>query len=131
MNIIIQKEIALHQYEVRTCQHQLSTFLHTDFQEIGRSGSSYDLKTIFGELGKEQPNGSKIHSQDYESIALAPDVCLLLYKSATIDNTGNICSYTKRSSIWVRENDNWQMKFHQGTPCEPFIIKSETTSQRI
>ena len=83
MNIIISKEIELHQYEVRTDREQVLKLLHPDFQEVGESGNNFTLKSILELLGGEEPNGSKIHSQDYESIQLASDVYLLLYKSVT------------------------------------------------
>ena len=122
MNIIIEREIALHQYEIRTDKNRVVELLHPDFKEVGESGNSYNLKSILDLLGNEKPNGSQIHSQDFESSSLAPDIYLLLYKSATIDKTGKSSHFAKRSSIWVQNKNDWQMKYHQGTACNPFVI---------
>ncbi|MGY0216494.1 nuclear transport factor 2 family protein [Endozoicomonadaceae bacterium StTr2] len=127
MNIIIEHEIALHQYEVRTNREQVLKLLHPDFQEVGESGNSYNLSSILELLGSEQPSGNRIHSQDYESIKLGPDVYLLLYKSATVDSEGHSSHFAKRSSIWMLTETGWQMKYHQGTPCEPFLLRQQSS----
>jgi hypothetical protein len=47
---------------------------------------------------------------------------LLLYKSASINNLGQASHFAKRSSIWVLSEEQWKMKYHQGTACESFQI---------
>ncbi len=122
MKILIEKEVALHHYEVRADKSQVLKLLHPEFKEVGESGVSFSLNSILELLGNEQPNGSKIHSQDYESIKLTSDVYLLLYRSANIDVNGIPTHFAKRSSIWSLTDEGWQMKYHQGTPCKPFSI---------
>ena len=122
MTIIIEKEVALHQYEVRSDKKQLLKLLHPEFQEVGESGTSYSLNSILELLGTEQANGSQIHSQEFEGTELAPNIYLLLYKSATIDAENNCSHFAKRSSIWLLTEQGWQMKYHQGTQCQPFAI---------
>ena len=123
MNIIIEKEVALHQFEVRTDKTQVLKLLHADFKEVGESGNSYTLKSILDHLGQEQPNSGQIHSQEFESFELSPETYLLLYKSVRVNVDGKYSNFAKRSSIWSLTENGWQMKYHQGTPCDRFDIR--------
>ncbi|ELR67904.1 hypothetical protein C942_00212 [Photobacterium marinum] len=122
MEILIEQEIALHQHEVRTNKTEAKRLLHPDFREVGISGISFDYKSIMAMMEEEEPSSLRIHSQDYECIELSHNVMLLLYKSAFIDNSGNYKHFAKRSSVWVFNGQQWQMKYHQGTECESFEI---------
>ncbi len=123
MQTIIEKELALHEYEVNRDKDEVAKLLHPDFKEVEASGISLDLISTLNLLGDAETNQSKLHSQDYETIQLAPDVYLLLYNSALTDRKGRFSRFVKRSSIWSLTEQGWKMKYHQGTPCEPFTIK--------
>ena len=122
MEVLIEQEIALHQYEIRQNLNEVQRLLHSSFKEVGRSGRSFDYAAIIEMLQSEEPADGYIHSQEFECVALEPSVQLLLYKSAWVSKTGAISAYTKRSSIWVFTDQSWQMKYHQGTPCEAFEL---------
>jgi len=122
MDILIEQEIALHQYETRQCKSEISRLIHCDFKEVGESGLSYDYLSIIEMMENENPSNGFIHSQDYECIPLESSVQLLLYQSVSVDETGNLSHFAKRSSIWVLNGTHWQLKYHQGTACEPFNI---------
>lgn len=126
MKFLIEQEVLLQQYETRQNEHEVMRLLHPDFVEVGRSGRSFDLQSILELMENEEPSTGKIHSQSFECIALEPSVQLLLYKSAWVDSKGSASLYTKRSSIWVFTGEKWQLKYHQGTPCEPFRIEVES-----
>ena len=100
MDILIEQEIALHQYEVRQNKLEVTRLLHPSFREVGVSGRSYD----------------------FECIQLEFSVQLLLYKSVFVDEFGEFSHFAKRSSIWVLSDTQWQMKYHQGSSCEPFAL---------
>ncbi|WP_299020116.1 nuclear transport factor 2 family protein [uncultured Photobacterium sp.] len=125
MNILIEQEIALHQHDIRSNKVKAERFLHPDFREVGISGMCFDYNSIMAMMGEEEPSSLRIHSQDFECVELEPTVILLLYKSAFIDDSGDYNHFAKRSSIWVLNGQQWQMKYHQGTVCEPFEIKTE------
>ncbi len=120
MQILIDQEKALHQYDIRHSEIDIQGLLHPTFLEVGRSGETYNFDSIVELMLAEELSDFEIHSQDYECIDLEAKVKLLLYKSAHINSDGSINSYTKRSSIWVLVQDKWQMKYHQGTPCQAF-----------
>lgn len=122
MEILIKNEIALHQFEIRKNKKEVARLIHPNFREIGMSGISYDFTGIIEIMDEEIQSNGYIHSQDFESIQIEPSIYLLLYKSAWIDEDGVKSNFAKRSSIWAFSKENWQLKYHQGTPCEEFSI---------
>ena len=122
MQALIEKEIALHQFHVRTDKVKVKELLHDSWQEVGESGNSYDLNSIIELMESEQPDGSKIHSQDYQSIKLSKTTILLLYKTVKVTEAGGLSHFAKRSSVWVLEDGEWKMHYHQGTSCEAFVL---------
>ena len=122
MKILIEQEVALHRYEVRTNRTEAVKLLHSEFREVGISGQAFDFDSILELMLNEKPSGLSIHSQDYEVIELEPNVHLVLYKSANYDENYNYDYYAKRSSIWVLNGKTWKLKYHQGTKCEPFEL---------
>ena len=123
MNILIEQEIALHQFEVRQDKQQVARLLHPEFCEVGVSGTSFDYPAIVELMEQEQPSQGIIHSQDFKCVQLEASVQLLLYRSAWITAEGEASNFAKRCSIWVFSGNGWQMKYHQGTPCDVFELK--------
>jgi len=120
MHHLREKEVALHQFSIRTDANQLRELPHPEYLEIGYSGNTYNFDTTVADLLAEAPTDDQIWSQEYEYDELAPDIVLLLYKSATIDRDGNLSRHAKRVSIWIREAGKWRIKFHQATPISIF-----------
>ncbi|WP_375753596.1 DUF4440 domain-containing protein [Vibrio sp. HN007] len=125
MDILIQQEKALHQFEVRKNKQEVARLLSPDFYEVGKSGESFDYPMIVEMMAAEEPSTGHIHSQGYNAIELEQSVYLLLYNTAWIDDAGNVSLFSKRSSIWVNNEAGWQMRYHQGTPCKPFVLTKE------
>ena len=122
MELLIEYEKALHQYEIRQNKKMIFKLLHPDFREIGMSGSSYNFTKINEMLATEKPSLGIIHSQDYECINVGSKVKQILYKSVFIEQNGKCTDFAIRSSIWIMVNNDWKMKFHQGTPCTEFKV---------
>lgn len=108
-------ETELHKDETCHDQQRMKTLLHPDFIEFGRSGTRYTRADILREFaqGDVLP---LVQSHNFELVVLGDDVALLTYVSAHVDAGGNSHRQTLRSSIWVRTQAGWQMRFHQGTP---------------
>jgi hypothetical protein len=122
MDIIIEQEIALHKVWFTTNKTVIEHLLHPEFREVSESGRSHNFNEIVSLMDNEKHCANRVHSQDYEFINLESNTILLLYKSALLNPTGEFSSFAKRSSIWVKSNGKWQMKYHQGTNCEAFEI---------
>jgi hypothetical protein len=114
-------EVELHRPDVRSNVERLDTLLHESLVEFGRSGRSYNKADIIEQLPEEKSKGS-IWSQDYSLEEIADGVALLMYRSAHLHENGELTRHTNRSSLWQRTAFGWQMRFHQGTPIEEFLI---------
>ncbi len=77
-----------------------------DFVEFGRSGRVWTRETIRQLL--EGPPGDAVLIEAFEVALLADDVALVTYRAAGAN----------RSSIWVRHDGRWKLRFHQGTPID-------------
>ncbi|EMW0566262.1 nuclear transport factor 2 family protein [Vibrio parahaemolyticus] len=123
MDILIEQEIELHQYEIRQSKTDIERLIHPSFVEVGKSGTSYDFDSIIEMMEGEESSSTRIHSQRYECIQLEPSVQLLRYESALVSELGEVNDFAKRCSIWVFTGSCWQLKYHQGTPCTPFELE--------
>jgi hypothetical protein len=108
-------ETELHKDETRHDQRRMKTLLHPDFIEFGRSGTRYTRADILREFGKDDEL-PLIQSHNFDVVVLGDSVVLLTYVSVHVDAGGNSHRQTLRSSIWVRTQVGWPMRFHQGTP---------------
>ena len=122
--LIIQRENALHDRKTRSDTSLLENLLHPSFKEVGYSGKTWDFKLIVGLLQNQANTSSVIQAQDFECHFLEAAVCLIHYNTATVDKAGAASRYAKRTSVWLFNGDRWQMRYHQGTPCEKFELVS-------
>ncbi|EHK5111891.1 DUF4440 domain-containing protein [Vibrio parahaemolyticus] len=123
MDILIEQEIELHQYEIRQSKTDIERLIHPSFVEVGKSGTSYDFDSIIEMMEGEESSSTRIHSQRYECIQLEPSVQLLRYESALVSEISEVSDFAKRCSIWAFTGTCWQLKYHQGTPCSPFELE--------
>lgn len=116
-------EIELHKHDVRNDQKRLDLLLHHEFIEFGYSGSRYDKETIIAFLEEEIEPNHMPWSQDYQLIELGAGLAQLLYKSAHINELGELYRHSIRTSIWQQIDGQWKLRFHQGTPTSAFEKK--------
>lgn len=122
MNIFIEQEMALHQVWFNTDKSVVERLLHSEFTEVAESGRSHNFKDMMAFMDSDKHLEDHVHSQDYEVVQLESNTVLLLYRSALLKPTGIYVSFAKRSSIWIKSDEKWKMKYHQGTLCEAFKI---------
>ena len=92
----------------------MDELLHHDFREIGRSGIEHDRETIIAEFatGGELP---RIDAWGFRLSILSETVSLLTYRTAHLSASGERSRITLRSSLWIRTDSGWKLRFHQGT----------------
>lgn len=122
MEILIENEIKLHQFEIRTDEREVAKLVHSEFLEVGKSGRTFDYRSVVESMSLEKQTGAVVHSQDYQCIKLEENTFLVLYKSAVIEKEGVIGGFAKRSSVWVKDGVQWKLRYHQGTSCDEFQL---------
>jgi hypothetical protein len=100
--------------EVRGSGHELDVLLAPDFIEFGSSGRTFDKADVIRYLEKEGPVEGTI--EKFAVTELGPDVVLATYRIVSRSRSGaGGPRASLRSSIWVRKDGGWQLRFHQGT----------------
>lgn len=84
-----------------------------DFHEFGRSGRRYTRDDLLP-TGKTQTIDATLHALAVND--LSDTLALVTYISELRLPTGT--EWANRSSLWDRTVGHWQIRFHQGTPCE-------------
>lgn len=107
-------EVELHHPGVRCTRERLNELLHPQFHEVGRSGRAYNRETIVNFLAKQKTQPAVV-SEKFTVAELGPGVALLTYRSAHLENDTILVNHTLRSSVWVKTNAAWQLRYHQGT----------------
>jgi hypothetical protein len=112
---VLQKlEEDLWREETRFDLPYMERILAADFIEIGRSGRVYS-RTDTLSLPR-QPIDAELPLPDFNIRLLSDDIAQVTYNSrVTYEGTVQL---GRRSSIWVRHQQIWILKFHQGTPYE-------------
>ncbi|WP_426515304.1 RNase H family protein [Diaminobutyricibacter sp. McL0618] len=93
---------------VRADSSRVAAILHADFEEIGSSGRLWNRDAIVNELAGQ--DSERVAFEVLGSELVAPDAILLTAR--TSDSRGSAL----RSSLWLRVDGRWRLRFHQGTP---------------
>ena len=119
LRILRALEIALHAPEIRSDPGRLGPLLHPAFTEIGRSGKQFTRSEVLAEFVDAFPT-YRVWAQDFAVAILSEQLVLLTYRSAHVTSGECLERHTLRTSLWQLTETGWRMRFHQGTPCEPF-----------
>jgi|SRR5215207_4390391 len=109
---VVALERSLLTRAVRRDRARLERLLHPDFVEIGASGRRWSRAEMLDAL-PDEPSLDDVEAFDLVAQQLAPDVVLVTY------STRRATTSVHRSSIWVRRDGAWVVRFHQGTVAEP------------
>jgi hypothetical protein len=109
-------EVELHHPGVKCTRDRLERLLHPEFHEVGRSGHRYDRITVIDFLATH-PTLPATVSADFKIELLTPGMALLAYRSWQHHPDGTRFTATHRMSLWSRNADGWQLRYHQGTPA--------------
>jgi hypothetical protein len=114
-DIIYKLELYLLRPEVRTSAEKINELISDDFIEYGSSGLIYNKENILERL--PQGNSLSYNLFDFDVIILSENIVQTRFK---IDRTNldNTKTTSLRASLWRKNNDNWQIFFHQGTPIK-------------
>jgi hypothetical protein len=109
--IVMRLERELLEPATRADTVRLDMLLANDFREVGASGHSFGKKEVLSWLPSESGKSFTISSMQAD--ALSEGVILVTYV-AEKSHDGRI-TQSIRSSVWVKSQTGWQMRYHQGT----------------
>ena len=118
---IIELERELLQSEVRSSVVALDRLISDDFWEFGASGASFGKADVVNRLPSEAALKLQFQQDQFRLRIMNIDWVQLTYR-AIITAANQVPKYSLRSSLWHKTSLGWQMSFHQGTPCSPFIL---------
>lgn len=105
---VIRRELMLLDPAVRASAERVLELLHPDFVELGASGRRWDAASMAAAL--ERPGDERgVDAREMVAAPLSEDVVLLTYE---VHRPGRVAL---RSSVWVRLEGQWRVRFHQGT----------------
>jgi ribonuclease HI len=107
-DILHQAERSLTDPAVRRSESLVSDLLHPEFTEVGSSGEVYEREAMIEMMTTESPG--EVIIRDFTAEPLSEDAVLVRYRSV-----GTSGQEARRSSIWVRSGEKWQLRYHQGT----------------
>ncbi len=113
--ILVGLELELLRPSVRADERRLNALISDDFVEVGATGRSFGKTEVLARLPQE--SAVMFTASEMRACLLAPDVALVTYL-ATRTHEGQT-TYSFRSSVWVQQSGNWQMRYHQGTARQP------------
>jgi hypothetical protein len=93
--------------------HMDRTFA-ADFIEYGRNGTFYTRDTMLAAPTVALNIDAVLH--DIAVRFTQGDIAVVTYVSEVRYPAGT--EWSNRSSVWDRSTGAWQIRFHQGTPCE-------------
>lgn len=108
---IVELEHLLLDPAFRADPEAVRRLLREDFEEIGASGRHWHRDAIVDALAQDPGHGAE--TSQIDATFLAPGCVLITYAARTLDEARAI---SRRSSIWVRDEDRWAIRYHQGTP---------------
>lgn len=106
------REPIFHRPELGTSRADFKRMTAEDFWEIGASGRRYSRNFVLDELEKRLgvPHADVWETRDFHCRRLAENVYLLTY-TLLQDNV----RLTRRSTIWQKTAEGWEIVYHQGT----------------
>lgn len=99
---------------VRRDGDRLRQLLAEDFLEFGSSGRVWTRKSIIDLLAAET-NFLPPEIEEFQCSIIGEKVALVTYRTVRVDARTGERLASLRSSIWVRRDGEWRMRFHQGT----------------
>lgn len=101
--------------ETRFDTRRLEQLLAPDFTEVGRSGRRWSRDQIVA-MPRTRID-ARLPLPNFAARLLTPGVALLSYDSEV--TYGSVVERARRTSLWTHDGMRWQLRHHQGTPCEP------------
>jgi len=100
--------------DIRKNPEILNQLLAKEFEEVGSIGKISNRDAVVNWLVNKESNARWMLSE-FRVKPLSPDIVIAIYHVKQIKSLEGSSKGSMRSSIWKRNNNQWQMVFHQGT----------------
>lgn len=110
---LVALELTLWRSDTRYNRAQMEATFASDFREFGRSGRRYAREDLLPN-GESHEINATLH--DMSVTEISADVALVTYISEV--RRPSQTDWANRASLWDHASGRWQIRFHQGTPCE-------------
>lgn len=107
-------EETLLQRHARADKAMLQQLMHDEFEELGASGNIVTKNEAIEWLLREDDNIQWTLS-DYKLRILSDEIVLATYCAHKTDLATNSTKSSLRSSLWMKTEYGWALRFHQGT----------------
>ncbi len=98
--------------ETRFDSAYMNAVLHPEFTEVGRSGRVFSRDEVLGMPAV--PISVDIPRATFSASEVVDGVALVNYETVPVDSMHGAAF---RSSVWVRVDSRWLLRYHQGTPA--------------
>ncbi|MFC0682956.1 DUF4440 domain-containing protein [Lysobacter korlensis] len=109
--IVMRLEQELLKPATRADVARVSELLADEFREVGVSGLAFGKTEVLGWLPSEAGKSFSVSSM--QAVALAEGAILVTYQAEKVH--GGQATRSLRSSVWLKSQSGWQMRYHQGT----------------
>lgn len=109
-DMLLDLEQRLAQVGRKLSPEDASSLIADDFVEFGASGKVWAKSEIIAAMSQWAPIERKV--EDFTVHELCSSVFLVTYR---VSKDGQASSFSLRSSLWRKKDENWQILFHQGT----------------
>lgn len=103
-------ELRLLDPSVRRDAAAVERLLHPHFVEVGVSGRVWDRRSVVAALAADP--GEEAVVSELAASSLSADVVLVTYRAGRSGGRASL-----RASVWIRDDEGWRVRFHQGTPA--------------
>lgn len=110
-NELKRLEESLWKRETRFDKTYMRSIISEDFFEFGRSGKIYTIDTTLS--APDQEINAVLPLKEFTIHEIDENVVLLTYIS---EAQYDVLEVSNRSSLWLKTENGWKLKFHQGTP---------------
>jgi len=106
------REPIFHRSELGTTRADFDGMMAAEFSEVGASGRRYSREYVLDLLEERHkvPHEDVLEASSFECVWLGGETYLLTY-----DLVQDRVRHTRRSTIWRKGPEGWQIVYHQGT----------------
>ncbi|WP_424983167.1 DUF4440 domain-containing protein [Maritalea sp. S77] len=101
--------------ETRYNRAEMDKCFAPDFFEFGRSGRTYTRDELLRAAGETGEIPVRLPLPNFKITAIDENSVLVTYLSELTRH--GTTERANRASLWTKTNDQWQLRFNQGTPC--------------